>query len=130
MVTAIEDAYENMDTNYNHVMKINAFLREELSFLPILSPSELYSPYILTVSVKPWPSEVFTRMLYTKGFCVSSGSACSNTPKQKSQGVLLSMNVHPLDAKSSLRLSFSGETTIEEAGLLASAIHSTFKELT
>ena len=130
MVTAIEDAYENMDTNYNHVMKINAFLREELSFLPILSPSELYSPYILTVSVKPWPSEVFTRMLYTKGFCVSSGSACSNNTKQKSQGVLLSMNVHPLDAKSSLRLSFSGETTIEEAGLLASAIHSTFKELT
>ncbi len=129
MVTAMEDVIAEQDASYQHVEKINALLRDRLSFLPILSPSKLYSPYILTVSVKPWPSEVFTRMLYAKGFCVSSGSACSNNTKQKSQGVLLAMQVHPQDAKGSLRLSFSGKTTIEEAELLSQAIETTYREL-
>ena len=129
MVTAMEDTIVNQDSNYFHVRKINDLLRDRLSFLPILSPSELCSPYILTVSVKPWPSEVFTRMLYAKGFCVSSGSACSNNTKQKSQGVLLAMFFHPQDATSSLRLSFSAETTIEEAELLSQAIQTTYREL-
>jgi len=129
MVTALEEATAKQDSTYLHVQKINAMLRERLSFLPILSPSELCSPYILTVSVKPWPSEVFTRMLYAKGFCVSSGSACSNNTKQKSQGVLLAMHFHPQDATSSLRLSFSADTTIEEAELLSQAIETTYREL-
>ncbi len=129
MVTAMEEAHSVQDTAYKQVMKINTLLRERLSFLPILSPTQLYSPYILTVSVKPWPSEVFTRLLYAKGFCVSSGSACSNNAKQKNQGVLLAMQVDPQDAKSSLRLSFSKETTIEKAELLSQAIETTYREL-
>ena len=129
MVTAMDEAMRELDANYLHVKKINDLVRERLSFLPILSPIELCSPYILTLSVKHWPSEVFTRMLYAKGFCVSSGSACSNNAKQKSQGVLIAMLFHPQDAKSSLRLSFSGETTIEEAELLSQAIETTYREL-
>ena len=129
MVTALQDTIAMQDASYLHVKKIHAMLSEKLSFLPILSPIESCSPYILTVSIKPWPSEVFTRMLYAKGFCVSSGSACSNNTKQKSQGVLIAMQVHPQDAKSSLRLSFSGETTIEEAELLSQAIETTYREL-
>ncbi|MBI9093255.1 MAG: cysteine desulfurase [Sphaerochaeta sp.] len=130
MVTALEEAMREQDTNYTHVEKINILLRQRLSFLPILSPTELCSPYILTLSVKPWPSEVFTRILYEKGFCVSSGSACSNNAKQKSQGVLSAMLFHPQDAKSSLRLSFSAENTLEEAELLSQAIETTYRELT
>ena len=129
MVTAMEDAIGKQESNHMHVNEINYLLREKLSFLPILSPSKLCSPYILTFSVNPWPSEVFTRILYAKGFCVSSGSACSNNARQKSQGALVSMHVHPQNAKSSLRLSFSGETTIEEAELLSQAIETTYREL-
>ena len=129
MVTALEEAVTAQDKNYAHVEKINALLREKLSFLPILSPAKLCSPYILTLSVNPWPSEVFTRMLYAKGFCVSSGSACSSNAKQKSQGVLLAMQILPQDAKSSLRLSFSKETTIESAEQLSYAIETTYREL-
>lgn len=129
MVSAMEDVFTKQDTNLVKVNTINALLRDKLSFLPILSPPKLCSPYILTVSVKPWPSEVFTRLLYAKGFCVSSGSACSNNSKQKSQGVLIAMQVHPQDVKCSLRLSFSGDTTIEEAELLSQAIETTYREL-
>ncbi len=129
MVSAMEDVFAKQDTNLVQVQSINAMLREKLSFLPILSPPQLCSPYILTVSVKPWPSEVFTRMLYAKGFCVSSGSACSNNTKQKNKGVLIAMQVHPDDANCSLRLSFSGDSTIEEAELLSQAIETTYREL-
>ncbi|HKL59954.1 MAG TPA: cysteine desulfurase family protein [Sphaerochaeta sp.] len=129
MVSAMEDVFAKQDSNLVQVKTINALLRDKLSFLPILSPPKLCSPYILTVSVKPWPSEVFTRLLYAKGFCVSSGSACSNNSKQKSQGVLIAMQVHPQDVKCSLRLSFSGDTTIEEAELLSQAIETTYREL-
>ncbi|MDY0287994.1 MAG: cysteine desulfurase family protein [Sphaerochaeta sp.] len=129
MVTAIMDTLEAQEATTVRVRAINDLLREELSFLPILSFEKECSPYILTLSVKPWPSELFTRMLYEKGFCVSSGSACSNNTKGNPQGVLLSMNVRPQDAKSSLRLSFSGETTLEQAKKLALAITTTYREL-
>lgn len=130
MTSALEDAMANQEEHLSQVQAIHSLLREELAFLPILSPSELCSPYILTVSVHPWPSEVFTRMLYAKGFCVSAGSACSNNSKQKSQGVLASMQVRPEDAKSSLRLSFSYDTTIVSAQLLSSTIQTIYRELT
>lgn len=129
MVKALEESMKALEDNYIQVKKIHTLLRDKLSFLPILSPSELCSPYILTVSVKPWPSEVFTRLLFEKGFCVSSGSACSNNAKQKSQGVLLAMQVSPQDAKGSIRLSFNENTHTEEALLLSQAIETTFREL-
>ncbi len=129
MVTAMAETLAKQDASHKKVLEINTFLREELSFLSMLSPEEECSPYILTLSVKPWPSEVFTRLLYAKGFCVSSGSACSNNTKKDSQGVLQSMNVQPQDVKCSLRLSFCGDTTFEEAKLLALAIKTTYREL-
>ena len=129
MVAAMDQALAKQDANYQKVKEIHSFLREELASFPILSPDEGCSPYILTLSVNPWPSEVFTRILYAKGFCVSSGSACSNNTKKSSQGVLHSMGVLPQDAKCSLRLSFSGESTLEEARLLALAIKTTYREL-
>lgn len=129
MVLAIDDALADQDTHYTHVAKLKTVLRKELSFLPMLSPAKGCSPYILTVSVHPWPSEMFTRLLYAKGFCLSSGSACSNNVKQKNQGVLVAMNIHPQDAKSSLRISLSGKSTLEQVMLLAQAIKTTYKEL-
>lgn len=130
MGTALDEAFAHLEENSQRVEKINHFLRSELSFLPILSPSEHASPYILTISVKPLPSEVFTRMLYDRGFCVSSGSACSNNAKQKGESVLTSMLVRSDEAKSSVRLSFGYDTTFAEAESLASTIKTLYRELT
>lgn len=128
MHQAIKDAYLNFDENYEKVMQLNIYLRQDLSFLPILSPSERCSPYILTIAHPTLPSEVFTRMLFDEGYCVSSGSACSNNAKQKSQTVLSSMLFSPLLSKNSVRISLSKESTLPEARALAGAITHLYRE--
>ncbi len=128
MVEAAKEAMVNVFDHEKHVMQINTLLRQRLSFLPSISPERSCSPYILNVATRPLPSEVFTRMLYDKGFCVSSGSACSNNAKQKREGVLDSMQITPSLAKSSIRISFSADTTTEETEALAEAITTLIQE--
>ena len=128
MHQAIKDAYLHLQSNYNHAMSLNGYMREHLSFLPILSPQKDCSPYILTLAHPALPSEVFTRMLFDQGFCVSSGSACSNNAKQKSQEVLTSMLFPPQLAKNSIRISVSKETTLQEVQALVGAITQLYRE--
>ena len=128
MTTALQDALDLLAEHSSKVKEINAYLRERLKAFDILSPKDDCSPYILNFATKVLPSEVFTRMLYDRGFCVSSGSACSNNAKQKGEGVLSSMQYHSELAKSSLRLSFSKDTTLSDAQALADAIISLYQE--
>ena len=92
----------------------NFLLRDGLGKLgiEILSPLES-TPYILSV-VAPLPSEVFTRMLMDKGFCVSSGSACSNNAKEKSEGILEAMGIRNEKAKRAIRISMGRDTKEED----------------
>lgn len=128
MTTALKEAIQNLDEQYEQVKQINAQLRDALSFLPILSPLHTCSPYILTFAAMKLPSEVFTRMLYDRGFCVSSGSACSNNARHKGESVLAAMQYQPKQRASSIRLSFSKDTTQAEADALAKAIISLYQE--
>jgi cysteine desulfurase len=128
MVEAAKEAMEQFSDHERQVKQINTLLRQRLSFLQTISPVDSCSPYILNIATNNLPSEVFTRMLYDKGFCVSSGSACSNNAKQKGEGVLASMQVPPSLAKSSIRISFSADTTTEEAEALAEAITTLIQE--
>jgi len=107
---------------FTPIWEINDYLREHLT-CPILSPWKSYTPFILEIAVDPFPSEVFSRMLDDKGFCVSSGSACSNNAKQKGESILVAMGIKPQKAKSSIRLSFSSDTTMEETILLCQTIN-------
>ena len=122
MHQAIKDAFSNLEENFKQVSSLNRFLRDRLALLPVLSPPENCSPYILTLSHPTLPSEVFTRLLFDQGFCVSSGSACSNNAKQKSQGVLSAMAFSPQLAKNSIRISLSKDTTEDDVEALAQTI--------
>ncbi|MPM92123.1 Cysteine desulfurase IscS [bioreactor metagenome] len=128
MTTALQDTLGLLAEHAAKVKEINAYLRERLKDFDILSPKDDCSPYILNLATKVLPSEVFTRMLYDRGFCVSSGSACSNNAKQKGEGVLASMQFNSELAKSSLRLSFCKDTTLSDAQALADAIISLYQE--
>jgi cysteine desulfurase len=66
-------------------------------------------------------------MLYDRGFCISSGSACSNNAKQKGEGVLTACTIKRC-AKSSLRLSFIKDNPLSDAEALADAIISLYQE--
>ena len=69
---------------------------------------------VLNVSFVGVKSEVLLHVLEDKGIYVSSGSACSSHKKGKSH-VLTAMGKKDSVIDSSLRFSFCGENTIEEA---------------
>ena len=123
---AMKECYEHIEENEKKIMGYNLILREELNSLgmKILSPDENFSPYILTIATK-LPSEVFTRMLMDKGICVSSGSACSNNAKGKTETILEAMGIKHDDASKAIRISCSKDTTEEEVKALINA----FKEI-
>ena len=123
---AMAECYENIAENERRIRDFNLRLRSELSNLgmKILSPEEHFSPYILTIATK-LPSEVFTRMLMDKGVCVSSGSACSNNAKGKTESILEAMGIKHDDASKAIRISFSKDTTEEDLEALIKA----FKEI-
>ena len=111
---ALTEWMENREKDEKRIGEYNKMLRESLSKLglEIISP-ESASPYILSV-ISPLPSEVFTRMLMDKGFCVSSGSACSNNAKGKSEGILEAMGIRNEKAKRAIRISMGRDTKEED----------------
>ena len=118
---ALTEWMENREEDEKRIGEYNKMLRESLSKLglEIISP-ESASPYILSI-ISPLPSEVFTRMLMDKGFCVSSGSACSNNAKGKSEGILEAMGIRNEKAKRAIRISMGRDTKEEDVISLCKA---------
>ena len=88
-----------------------------------------FSPYIINICVKPIPSEVFLRVMADKGFCLSSGSACSSNSRGKAESVLAAMNVPSADRMSSIRISLSPLNTEEEVDMLCKALREASADL-
>lgn len=134
MAAALNDATTKLDEHYANAVTIKRYFEQRLVAeapgIVLLSPSVdsdcPASPYILSFSAQGLPSEVFTRMLFDQGFCVSSGSACSNNAKQKGDGILQAMGFDAKLAGSAVRLSYGYDTTLESAKPLADAIVSTY----
>lgn len=118
---ALSEWMENREEEEKRISLYNEKLRSSLSSLglEIISPQNS-SPYILSL-ITPLPSEVFTRMLMDKGFCVSSGSACSNNAKGKSEGILEAMGIRNEKAKRAIRISMGRDTTEEDVDSLIKA---------
>lgn len=81
------------------------------------------APNILSMQVTPFRSEVLLHELSRRGIFISSGSACSSH-KGKSP-VLKNFGLSDKEADCTVRLSFSGMNTVEEANTFVS----TLKEL-
>jgi len=122
MVCALTEATERLDQHLAHVKSLNSVLRMRLKEVEILTPHEHSSPYILTISIPPLPSEVAERMLSDAGFCVSAGSACAHNARQKGAAGHHAMRLDKRLAESSIRISFSHHTTLHECEALADAI--------
>ena len=107
----------------NHKLR-NMFIENNIK---VLSPENDITGYVLTITT-PLPSEVLTRMLSDEGYEVSSGSACSNNAKGKSENVIIALGYSPSDAKGTIRISFAPESDEEEAVKLAKLIINKVKE--
>ncbi len=83
---------------------------------------ELYSPWVLQAAFEGIPGQVMQRALDAKGFCISTGSACSSG--RHSHPVLDSMNISAKEKESTVRFSFGFSTTKEDMDALFEAISS------
>ena len=92
-------------------------LKAALPGLEVISAGD--AAHICAVTLPGYKSEVIVRVLGDRGVCVSSGSACH---KGKPSHVFAAMNLPKPWLDGALRLSFSPETTREEADALAQAL--------
>ena len=96
-----------------------------LSGCTIVPPSrlekpDLFSPYVVQAAFKNIPGNVMLRALDSKGFSISTGSACS--AKKNKRPVLEAMHVDPKLRENAVRFSFGPHTTDIAVKELLSAV--------
>lgn len=91
--------------------------------------SHYFSPYVLQAAFKNIPGQVMLRALDAKGFCISTGSACS--AKKASRPVLEAMQIPQDQRETAVRFSFgplTKEKDVEELFKAVSEINNTFNK--
>ena len=118
---ACELAYKNLDEKVANMRRVKQYLIDELSKMEgayinanSAGSAELGAPHILSVSFEGVKSEVLLHAIAADGVYVSSGSACSSNHPGLS-GTLKAIGVENKLVDSTIRLSFSYYTTMEEA---------------
>lgn len=118
---ACELAYKNIDEKTSNMRRVKQYLIDELSKMEgayinanSAGSAELGAPHILSVSFEGVKSEVLLHAIAADGVYVSSGSACSSNHPGLS-GTLKAIGVENKLVDSTIRLSFSYYTTMEEA---------------
>lgn len=87
-----------------------------------------FVPNIVSLTIPPLPGEVVARVLDSKGFMISTGSACSSNKKSTTRGIL-SMGITESEGFSSVRVSIGPETTNENIEKFLKALEETINEL-
>lgn len=107
---------------------LNRGLRQALAALPqvVINSPEDGCPHILSLSVPGFRSETMLHALEEEGIYVSSGSACAKGAV--SEG-LAAYGLPAERAQSTLRVSFSKDTTPEETAAFAAALAKVIKHL-
>lgn len=121
----LERYYNKQKTS--DIERTNSFV-EKLAALPgctIVPPSrlekpELFSPYVVQAAFKNIPGNVMLRALDSKGFSISTGSACS--AKKNKRPVLEAMHVDPKLRENAVRFSFGPHTTDKAVEELLAAV--------
>lgn len=112
-------AYENLDKNFENAKNIRKEIIKIKDLLPdinINGDEENAMPYILSISFKDIKGEVLLHALEEKDIYISVGSACNSKKRDK-------LNiVDKYGIGSTIRISFSSESTLEEAKIFNNAI--------
>lgn len=107
--------------------RTNTFIKKlaELPGCTIVPPSrlekpEFFSPYVVQAAFNNIPGNVMLRALDSKGFSISTGSACS--AKKNKRPVLEAMHVDPKLRENSVRFSFGPHTSDKGVEELLAAV--------
>ena len=123
--SAVDD-FGNIKDNYNHVSKcVDAFLGE-LKTIKCLINSH-HSPYVLSLSFNGVNGETLVHMMEKQGILISRGSACSS--KKSGNRILENMGLTNEQTLGSIRISFSKNTTIEDAIFAGKTLYECYNEL-
>lgn len=118
LTEAVREAYRDFDEKQARLYRLKAHFMEGAAALPdvVLNtlPGEEGAPQIVSVSFKGVRSEVLLHALEERGVYVSSGSACSSNKKLPVSTVLKEIGLPAELLDSTLRFSFSVQTTEEE----------------
>lgn len=123
-----KEKFDNIIENLNKTSQIKRYFIDNLNKdqLTIIS-GENSSPYILTFAVKGLRGETIMHCLEQKGVLVGNGSACSS--KNPFSRVIDSCGIDKNLLNGVVRISFSTQTTLEEAKNATSIINQTIDEL-
>lgn len=123
-----EERYKNLKENFEKITGINRYIRNNLDreLFKIIS-SDNSSPYILTVSATGLRGEVIMHSLELEGVIVGNGSACSS--KNRFSRVIEACGYKNDVLDGVIRISFSHESTMEEAVEAVRAINRTVRKL-
>lgn len=119
---------EKKNEDYAKVKEIYDYLRDELGKMEgsrINSPED-GSVYILNASFKDIRSEVLIHMMSDDGYLLSAGSACSKT---KGSRPLEAIGLAEAYKNGPIRISFSYESTMEDAKGLLEALKKNIEEI-
>jgi len=125
---ASADMYASLEKNRAHLFELKKALAARFAVMPDVTVNavpeegiEATAPHVLSASFLGVRSEVLLRALEEKGVYVSAGSACSSNHPDIS-GTLVAIGVKKELLDSTLRFSFSVETTREEVEYAADCV--------
>ena len=123
---AAKKASLDFSKNADTVSQINAHITERISSDENLKEIRINHPKnaianIINITLPNIKSETMLHFLSRKGIFVSSGSACSSHAKAVSRA-LSAFGISDKEADCSLRISISGNNTLEEADKLCDAL--------
>lgn len=119
-IMALDGALRELkSSDYESVKGLNQAFKETLKKnlnpeIPLkIMEGEIFSPYVISMSFKGIKGEVLQNLCDSNGLLISTGSACSS---KKSGNRILEQIGHSMEEIiGSVRVSFSRETTLEEA---------------
>ena len=132
MALAAKTLYDDFDNEINKLYELKDYLVKRLSDIEgtIINghTGRDSAPHIVSVSVRGVRAEVLLHALEEKGVYVSSGSACASNRNTVSE-TLASINIERDLLDSTIRLSFSIFTTMDEVKYAADCIEEIIPEL-
>ncbi len=114
IAVASQIAYDNLKENYERVLNVKAELakiKDELDGVHINGDEVDGIAYILSLSFDNIKGEVLVHALEDKDIIVSTGSACSSKSKKDLSTIGV---IAPKNLGSTIRVSFSSESTLED----------------
>ncbi|MEG2283500.1 MAG: cysteine desulfurase family protein [Bacilli bacterium] len=129
LAKALRLALDNLDDKYKEVEKLNKFLVFELSKNPsvIINSTVCSIPHIINISIPGIKAETMLHALEQKDIYISTKTACS---KDSSASLsLLALNKSKEIATSSLRISISYLTRVDELSTFISVFNECYQSL-